>query len=271
MGGARWSLVCAAAIAIPFVSACYGGARATRDANDAWRGRSRGAIEARWGTPAASSIDHDVTTLTWSHSHRHFELPSGRASLTIEDGGFDAEAELRPGSTWTTSTEVIARVDAADMILSVEGPSLRWGVPRDANLRWGLIMGMHAGLGRLDDTSTPLPGGGVYIGGMLSRTLGLVGTFSLVTGTDDDGAAMGFVWGLAPQWWLAARLWVRAGPAAVLAFDPGFENIGLEPGLTGGASYAIVRAGSFVLDLRLDVTTGTSVTLGTIGIGVNSN
>jgi len=250
---------------------CYSGARAARDVNESWRGRTRGEIEARWGRPAEVSTEGGLTTLRWRHAHRHFELPSAEAEVAIAPGSLDARAEIRPGSTWKTYTEVLARVDGHGTIVDVRGPSLRWGAPDDVNLRWGTLLGLHAGMGRLDDTSTPLPSGGAYIGGMLSPTVGLVGFFSMVSGSDDAGGAMGFAWGIGPQWWMAARLWVRAGPALVLAFDPGFEDVGLEPGATGGVSYALIRSGSFVLDLRVDVTAGTSTLFGSAGIGVNVN
>jgi hypothetical protein len=126
-------------------------------------------------------------------------------------------------------------------------------------------------MGRLDDTSTPLPSGGLYIGGMLSPTLGLIGCFSMVTGMDDEGGAIGFAWGMAVESWLATRLSVRGGAAMILDLDPGFEDPTLGPGLIGGASYALVKAGSFVLDLRLDVTAGPSAVFGNLGIGVNMN
>ena len=261
----------AAVVASAFVSGCYSGSRATRDANQAWRGQSGASIKAQWGSPASVSADGDITTLQWSLTNRHYTLPTVKASLVVQGDEFEAEAELRPGSITETQTLVTAHLDVNDVIVSVRGPSLRWGAPHGANIRWGLLMGLHAGMGRLDDTSTALPGGGMYIGGMLARTVGLVGSFSLVSGTDDEGAAMGFVWGLSPQWWPTARTWLRAGPALILAFDPGFEDIGVEPGLTGGASYAIVRSGAFVLDVRLDLTAGPSTVLGVVGVGVNRN
>lgn len=250
---------------------CYGSSRATRDVNASWRGHSRADIEARWGAPASSSTDGGVTTLVWSYTTRHITLPSARGHLVVDGDSFEAEAELRPGAITEHTTNLIARIDGSGRVLSVEGPSLRWGAPRGLNARWGLVMGAHGGMGRLDDTETPLPGGGLYIGGMLGPRLALVGSFGLFAGTGDDGAAMGFVWGLATQYWPMARVNLRLGPAAVLAFDAGFEDLGLEPGLTGAASFAIVRSGKFVVDLRFDVVQGTSTTLGTIGFGLNRN
>ncbi|HUH04799.1 MAG TPA: hypothetical protein VML75_22535 [Kofleriaceae bacterium] len=252
-------------------SGCYRGAEAAHDVNDAWRGRTRAELETRWGKPAAVT----GAQLHWRHSRRHVELPSGSAQLSVETTGdttsIDVGGELRAGQTWTSTTEVIALIDATGRIASVQGPSLRWGAPRDANLRWGALFGVHAGLGRLDDTSTPLPSGGAYIGGMLGPRHGLVGSFALVSGMDDAGGALGMAWGMGLQWWPATRVWLRGGPAMILAFDPGFVDVGLEPGVTGGASFAVVRAGAFVLDLRLDLTAGTSTSFGSAGIGVNLN
>jgi hypothetical protein len=263
------------AIAAVLITAagCYGRGDATGYTNEAWRGHTRAAIEASWGPPAAVTTAQGDTFLAWSHTTRHVELPSAEAELTIEPGHVEAYAAVRPGRVIDGSTTTVtARIDATGRIVSVSGPSLyRWRPPDDANLRWGLIMGLSAGMGRLDDTSTALPGGGAYLGGMLSRTLGLVGTFHLASGTDDDGGAMGLAWGMAAQHWPATRLSVRGGAALVLAWDPGFEDVSLGPGVTGAVSYALVKAGAFVLDLRLDLVVGPAVAFGTAGVGVNLN
>jgi hypothetical protein len=259
------------AIVLLFVSGatgCYAGARATRDVNAAWRGRSRAQLEARWHRPA---IVTDDGKLVWTHTRQHVELPGGSAALHVGPGEFDARAELRPGVVWNTTTEVVATVDAASTVVSVEGPSLRYGPPRGLNMRWGTLLGAHVGMGRLDDTATPLPSGGAYLGGMLSPTLGLVGTFSLVAGSDDAGGAMGLAGGVAAQWWPLARLWLRAGPALILSFDPGFDNAALTVGATTGVSYAVLRLRVFVLDLRLDVTGAPGVVFGSAGVGVAIN
>jgi hypothetical protein len=250
---------------------CYSGERAVRDVNAAWSGRTRAAIEARWGTPAAVEVHGSATALRWSHTRQHLALPEAEAELTIERDRVEGMVALQPGAVWHSSTEVVALVDASDTVTSVHGPSLRWGPPNDANLRWGTILGLHVGMGRLDDTSTPLPSGGLYIGGMLGPRLGLVGAFTLVSGKGDAGGAMGFAWSVGATWWLSTRVSVRGGPALVLAFDPGFDNAGLGPGLTGSASVALVKAGTFVLDLRVDVTAAASVAFGNMGIGVNLN
>lgn len=259
------------AVVLVCVSGCYTGSRATRDANEAWRGQSRAALEARWGPPSEVGVHGDTTVLTYTRHWRSVRLPSASAELVVRDDGFEAHAEVRPGQVRRGATQVVVDVDAAGVVLNVDGPSLRRGPPNEAYLHWGTLLGLHAGMGRLDDTSTWLPSGGAYIGGMLSPTVGLVGTFTLAAGIDDDGGAMGFAWGLAAQWWPATRLSVRAGPAAVLAFDPGFENVGFEPAAAGAVSYAVVKRGTFALDLRMDLTAGTSTAFATAGVGVNLN
>lgn len=259
-------------VALLLVAAgCYSGARAARDTNRAWQGRTLAELEASWGQPAARTSDGDSTVVVWTHQRTHTDLPSVRADVDLDERGFDFYGEIRRGAVRHSSTEVAARIDAQGVVQSVSGPSLRWGPPNDANIHWGALLGMHVGMGRLDDTGTPLPSGGLYIGGMLARTVGLVGTFSLVSGKDEAGGAMAFAWGLAPQWWPATRLSLRAGPAMVLAFDPGFESPGLEPGVDACASYALVKSGSFALDLRLDLVAGTTTRFGSIGVGVNMN
>jgi hypothetical protein len=253
------------------MSACYSGAEATRDVNLAWQGRSRAELEDRWGAPADSGTAGNLGMMHWSHVNTHVELPSGGGSVAITPTRFDIDAAFRPGEVWHTTTGVAALIDATNTITRVEGASLRWGPPNDANLHWGAIFGMHVGLGRLDTTPTPLPSGNLYIGGMLGPTLGLVGTTSMVAGLASAGGAMAFGWGIGAQWWPINRLWVRGGPALLLVSDPGFNNTRLRPGVATGASYAFVKVGRFALDLCLDLTAGPSTVFGSVGVGANLN
>jgi hypothetical protein len=257
------SLVC--------LAGCYSSRRAAPDINAAWQGRSEDEIKSRWGQPAAITDEADGTVMTWSHTRSGVRLPSAAAGIDIGPGHAQGYASYRPGEVWSHSTEVYAHLDRNGVIRAVEGPSGRWGPPNDANIHWGFLFGGHVGMGRLDDTGTMLPSGGLYMGGMLSRTTGLVGTYSMVSGKDDAGGAMGFAWGMAVQWWLDTPFWVRVGPAMILAFDPGFEDAGLEAGVTAGASYAVVKVGTFALDLRLDLAAGSNTAFGSVGIGVNIN
>lgn len=253
-------------------SACYGGKRATRDVNRAWQGHTRDQLVAAWGKPARVQTHGDQRALVWTITGHHITLPQISGRIDVRPGSIEAEGSFEPGTIRRTFRHVIARVDASGTIVNVRGPSLRWGPPEGLNMRWGFLFGVHAGFGRLDDTGSPLPSGGLYIGGMLSKTIGLVGVYSMAAGKQDgEGSAMGFAWGLGVQWWPSARLWLRAAPAMVLGFDPGFENAGLEPGITTGASYALVRRKSFVFDFRVDLTSGTSTAFGTVGLGVNIN
>lgn len=254
-------------LTLVLLAGCYTGARTSRDINAAWRGHGRGEIEARWGKPAAVQGD----ALVWTITHHHVELPSGQAQLHVGPGQFDLYAEVQKGASWDTTTQAVATVDRAGTILAVDGPSLRWGPPRGENLRWGVVFGFHAGMGRLDDTGTMLPGGGLYIGGMLGPRLALVGVYQLGFGKGDGGGAYGMAWGMAAIYWPLARLNVHGGPAAVLSADPGFADDSFAPGVVTGVSYAAVRSGSFVLDLRLDATGAPGVVFGTLGVGVNVN
>ncbi|MBA3538336.1 MAG: hypothetical protein H0T79_01795 [Deltaproteobacteria bacterium] len=249
---------------------CYTGAAANHDVSQVWRGRARVELEERWGSPAAAVKATNGDVLTWSHTQHHVELPAAFADIRIEPDRVDITAAAS-GGVWNTTEDTFAFVDAPGRVVELRGPVLRYGAPADANLRWGALLGLHVGIGRLGNTSTPLPSGGAYIGGMLSPTLGLVGTFALASGSDDAGGAIGLGWGVALQYWPITRLWVRAGPAMLLGFDPGFENGRLAPGATTGASYALVRSRVFVLDLRVDAAIGTSLAFGSVGVGVNIN
>ncbi|MBT8493162.1 MAG: hypothetical protein KJO07_08895 [Deltaproteobacteria bacterium] len=250
---------------------CYGRADATRDTNLEWRGRSKRALVDDWGKPAQVLRENRGEVMRYSFNTRRITLPTFRGFLVARPGFVAGEAVFKPGTITRYRHDVLVAVDPGERIVDVTGPSLRWGPPDDANMRWSFLFGFHAGMSTLDDTATPLPGGGLYIGGMLSRVLGLVGTFSMAAGSDDEGGAMAFAWGLAPQYWLHTRVWVRAGPAMVLAFDPGFENVGLEPGVSAAASYALVRSDTFVFDLRFDLNAGLDTVFGVVGLGVNVN
>lgn len=253
------------------LASCYSGAQTSKDINRSWQQHSASEIRGEWGTPTTVTPHQSGTVHVWSVKHHHYRLPTLRAELNVGPDGLDAYGEARAGKTWTSTTDVLVHVDDAGLIKGVQGPSLRWGPPEGANMRWGTIFGIHVGMGRLDDTSTALPSGGLYIGGMLTKTVGLVGSYSLTSGKDEAGGAMGMAWSLGPQWWPMTRLNLRVGPAMVLAFDPGFSNVGLEGGVSGSASYALMRSGTFTLDMRMGMTAGTSTRFGNLGIGVNLN
>ena len=276
------------------LAACYTNAPANRDVQASWRGRMQPEIVDRWGHPAkqgAAGAGGAGHVMVWAFRTLQISLPDldlavaarpveasaqvGGPGITgavaVHGTALDVHANAKPGEIWHTTTEAAAFVEPNGVISSVQGAALHWGPPNDVNLHWGTIFGAHVGMGRLDTTPTPLPSGGAYIGGMLSPTVGLVGTVSLVAGTSDGGAAMGLAGGLAAQWWPVNRFWLRAGPALLLTFDPGFNNAGLHPGATLGASYAFIKIGTLALDARFDLAAGPSTAFGTLGIGVNLN
>lgn len=246
--------MCALAAIPVLVGGCYAGPRARRDVDAAWRGRSRADIVARWGTPNAADARQGSTELHWLHNR-----PQGRHRARV--------------------TEAAAAVDSRGKITHVDGSTLEWGPPNDANLRWGTILGLELGAGALDFAPVPLPSGGYYVGGMLGPRFGLVGCFSLVAGhaTDGNGGdsnALAWTVGMAAMWWPITRVSVRAGPVFASSFDFPHGAIYVGPGVTGGVGYAIAKIGTFVLDLRADVTTAWFDgfdTFGTVGVGVNLN
>jgi hypothetical protein len=273
------------------LAGCYTGAPANRDVARVWQGRTSAELETRWGAPQARDRDGDATVATWTFERTHVELPSGELHLashpvvidavaTTGPGGAHVHAEgnlleiagaFHPGAIVHTSTAAVALVDPAGTVERIDGAALHWGPPNDANLHWGMIYGAHVGMGRLDTTSTPLPSGGAYAGGMLGPTLGLVGVFDLSAGTSDAGGAMGMAAGVAAQWWPVNRLWLRAGPAMLLTFDPGFTAAALRPGVTAGASYAVVKIGVLAIDLRAELAAGTTSAFGSLGVGIAVN
>lgn len=210
--------------------------------------------------------------MQWSFTRVKLDLPDVFVSVVRTPNQIDFTGALQPGRVWHEKTDAAALLDPRGTIVNVDGASLHWGPPNDVNLHWGVIFGMHAGMGRLSTTSTPLPSGNAFIGGMLGPTFGLVGTATLVAGTSDAGGAMVLGGGVAAQWWPITRLWVRAGPAMVLRFDPGFMNAALRPAAETSASYAFVKVGRFVVDVSLDVGAtfvgSDNVTFGLAGVGV---
>lgn len=251
-------------------AACYTGPRAARDVNVMWRGHARVDLDARLGAPRHTTAQPDGTTLVrWTHrSHRNVEIPGGSFSLNFTPDRFDARAEVRPGTVHSFEYEIASAVlDPNGTVLAFDSAWLAAGIPTGMNVRTGIIFGLHGGAGRIDDASTPMPSLGAYIGGMLTADVALLGAYAFVNGKTGDEFVQGHSWGLAVQYWPTARFNVRAGPAMVLHTDP----VALAPGGIAGASFAMIRAGSFVLDVRLDATVSTASAFGTLGVGVNVN
>ncbi|HEY4179748.1 MAG TPA: hypothetical protein VGM90_23060 [Kofleriaceae bacterium] len=270
---------------------CYTGAPANRDVQRSWERRTVGEIHDRWGGPRATDPTPDGSLQTWTFDRIALELPGGNLEMRTRSVTANAGAsvpggavglhlqgsllgiagQLHPGSITHVTHAAVALVDPAGSIVGVDGEALHWGPPNDANLHWGAILGVHVGMGGLDNASSPLPSGGAYIGGMLNPTLGLVGTYDVAFGTGDAGSAMGMAGGLALQWWPINRVWLRAGPAMLLTLEPGFSDAALKPGGTVGASWAFVKVGVLAVDLRADLVAGPGTTFGSVGIGVNVN
>jgi len=254
-------------LAIAACGGCYHGAAASRDIDAAWRGHARAELEARWGAPAAEA--HEAQTLLrYTHTHLQVELPGGAAAFSAGPGHAEGFVEWHAGVVWHTTTDAIVALDPSSTIVEMRGASVEWGPPAGANLHWGAIFGIHAGMGRLDDTGTPLPSGGVYLGGMLTPQLGLVGTYSFVSGTSDMGSAIGMAAGIGAQYFTTDRLSLRAGPAAVLSFSPGFTDTHATAGLDASIAYAFVRHGVLAVDLRFDLIMAPGTAFGSIGVGV---
>lgn len=255
-------------------NACYSGARAARDVNVAWRGHAKAELEARLGVPQVVVPQPGGSSLLrWIRRGRSVErLPSGDLDVDVTPTSIDVRAEVRPGVVRDYEVVIAsALVDPRGTVLELDATWLAAGIPRGLNLRTGAIFGLHGGMGRLDDAPTSLPSVGVYLGGMLGPRLALLGAYAFVNGMDGDDYVNGHSWAIAVQYWPAARLAVRVGPALVLDVDPGPSDVEVAPGAVGALSFALVRAGSFVLDLRVDATVSTASAFGMVGLGVNVN
>ncbi len=260
----------------PFVmlaSACYSGSRAAPDVNAAWRGHARFELEARLGTPATAALPDGTSALRWTRTGTNVvALPSAHLDVDITSSSISVDAAANPGVVERRRYDIAsAVVDPAGGVLRFDSGWLAAGIPSGTNLRTGVIFGAHGGMGALDDATSPMPSMGLYIGGMIGPRLALLGSYRFVNGKGAMGYAMGHAWGFGVQHWLSSRLAVGAGPAMVLDLEPGLQDPALSPGALGTLSYAVVRAGSFVLDLRFDATIATAVAFGTLGIGVGVN
>jgi hypothetical protein len=253
---------------------CYAETSAAREVNLAWRGHARVEIEARLGTPTmAAPLADGNTLLRWRYHGRNIErLPGGDFNLKLTRTSIDLRAELRPGVMRDVEYDVAtAVVDSRGTVMQLDTSWLAAGIPRGLNLRTGGIFGLHGGLSSLDDARTPLPYLGIYLGGMLGPRLALLGAYTFANGKNGDEWVHGHAWAIALQYWPTARLSVRVGPAIVADVDPGPDRVHAALGAVGAVSFAVIRAGSFVLDLRLDVTGSTGGLFGGLGLGVHLN
>lgn len=252
---------------------CYSGSRAAQDINAEWRGHARVELEARLGAPATIEGQPDgASALRWTRRGHDVRLPNGHLNLDVTSTSFNLDAALRPGEVRSYDYDIAsALVDPNGTVLRFDSGWLAAGIPAGMNARTGVVFGLAVGMGRLDDASTPLPSLSTYIGGMIGPRLALVGAYTFVNGSQDGAYVHGHSWAFAAQYWATERLSLRAGPAMVIDVDAMPGNARIRPGGVGAASFAVVRAGSFVLDLRIDATMSTSSAFGMLGVGVNVN
>ncbi len=252
---------------------CYSGPRAARDINPAWRGHARVELEARMGAPATIVTQPDgANALRWTRRGHHVRLASGHLNLDVSPTSFAVDAALRPGSIDAYDYDIAsALVDGNGRVLQFDSGWLAAGIPDGLNARTGVVFGLSIGMGRLEDASTPLPSLSTYIGGMIGPRLALVGAYSFVNGSANGEYVHGHSWAFAAQYWARERLSLRAGPAMVIDVDPMPGSARIAPGGVGAVSFAVLRAGSFVLDVRADATLSTSSAFGMLGVGVNVN
>lgn len=261
------------ACAVTATGGCYSGSRAAQDINMAWRGHARVELEARLGTPATIATQPDgAIALRWMRRTHDVTLARGHLNLDVTPNSFQIDAAVRPGTIEARDYELAsALVDPGGRVLRFDSGLLAAGIPGGMNVRTGVVFGLAVGMGRLDDASTPLPSVSTYIGGMIGPQLALVGSYTFVNGSANGEYVNGQSWAFGVQYWPTARISVRAGPAMVIDVDAMPGNAKIRPGGAGALSFAVVRAGSFVLDVRADATVSTSSAFGMLGVGVNVN
>lgn len=252
---------------------CYTQADVAHEVNAGWRGHAAVEVQAHLGPPNHTVPVADGTThLRWTAKSKSVTLPSGHLHVDLSPTSFAVDAAVRPGTVEEVEYDVAsAVVDPRGTILALDAGFAVGGM-LGGNRRTGIVFGLHGGVSSLDDARSPLPGLGLYIGGMLGPRHALIGTYSFANGrAADDSCVHGHAWGLALQYWPLERLALHAGPAMVLDTDPMPDSATIAPGAVGAVSYAVVRAGSFVLDLRVDATVSTAGAFGVFGVGVNVN
>jgi hypothetical protein len=270
------------ALVLLLLGACYTGAPANRDVSLAWRGRAQAELISRWGAPAQQQGPVSV----WAFQTTQLELPDVQAALhpvaavahvnapgisgTAVAQGTAVDVAWHPGEILRVHHSAAALLDGAT-VADVQGEALHWGPPNDANIHWGTLLGAHVGMGTASKAGSPLPSGQLYVGGMVTPTVGLVGSYSFVAASGDGGSVIDQAAGVAAQYWPATRIALRGGPAMLLVSDPGVTNFGLKLGASVGASYAAVKVGTLALDVYADVCGGPGVVFGSLGVGVNLN
>lgn len=271
--GMRTALLASSSLALAVATGCYTAARATPTVNVAWQGHARATLEGRLGAPAEALAQPDgATLLLWTRRGTTITLPEGGFSLRLTPTSFELDAAARPGTVTHDEVDLAKALVGPDgRVLRFDGAFLAAGVPDGLNLRTGLVMGLHGGLGRLDDGASARPGVGAYLGGMISPRVALVGAYTFLTASTGGDLVQSHAWSLAMQRWMTSRLAMRVGPALVLDTDPEPSDVNLRLGATGALSFALVRAGSFVLDARVDAVGSPTSLAAAVGVGVHVN
>lgn len=260
-------------LACVVTAGCYSGSRAAHDVNLAWHGHARLELEAELGTPVTIAPQPDgAQVLRWTRHRHDVTLASGHLDLSLTPTSFAVDAALQPGSITKVEYDLAgAVVDPNGTVLRFDSDLLAAGIPSGTNIHTGIIFGLAVGMGRLDDAPTFLPSLATYIGGMIGPQLALVGAYQFANGAADGAYVNGHAWSFGVQYWPFERLSLRGGPAMVIDVDPMPGNASIAPGASAAASFAVVRAGSFVLDVRFDGTMSTASAFGMLGVGVNVN
>jgi hypothetical protein len=130
-----------------------------------------------------------------------------------------------------------------------------------ASDRKGFVFGVAVGGGGIscdDCDSLHGPASSLYAGGMLTDKLALVADSSVVVKTEDGNRLTSGVFGVAAQYWVAPRVWVKGGVGGGQLFfssDQESESSDLGLGFLGGAGVEIVQKKKFALDLQARFTT----------------
>jgi hypothetical protein len=263
------------ALALLALAGCYSGSRAAGDVNAAWRGHARVDVEAKLGAPTAVVAQADGTSvLAWSRTGINVaSLPSGSLRVDITPASFDFHAEAQPGVVEKYQFDVAkALVDRNGMLVRFESETLAAGIPKRANIHTGIIYGASPAFGFHKCSMRHWrPSLGAYMGGMIGPRTALLGAYQFVNAGCEDGSPVGHTWAFAVQYWPLARLNIRGGAGMVLDDAVWLREARLSPGILAAASFAVLRVGSLVVDVRFDSTVSTKTAFGMFGVGVNVN
>jgi len=157
----------------------------------------------------------------------------------------------------TSRNEAIRRLGLAALALGM----LAFADEARASERKGFIFGVAVGGGGIkcdDCESMNGPASALYLGGMVTDKLAIVVDGSGILKTEDDVDLTSIVSGIAAQYWVSPRVWVKGGVGAgQLGVSSGkvSETSDLGLGFLGGAGVEIVQKKKFTLDLQVRFTT----------------